>query len=81
MVVISTLKSGAVTGTVFENDLELVNAEAPTEKVENPTVEVEVSKVEMPKVEAPVVEPVESKTSFIEFLRELLETILKMFQK
>jgi len=83
-VVISTLKSGAVTGTVYEKDLEFADGRVPEAK-EEPKVEtpkVEVPRVEIPKVEVPVTEPKnESKMSFIEFLRELLSTILKIFQK
>ena len=89
-VVISTQKTGAVTGTVFEKDLILVSGATPEVK-EEPKVEepkVETPKVEVkeePKVEIPVIkeEPKnnESKMGIIEFLRKLLSIILKMFQK
>ena len=111
-VVISTQKTGAVTGTVFEKDLILVSGATPEVKeepvVKNPTVKVEIPKgktpkveitrVEIPKSEIPKTEvkeeakveasvikkepkKEETKTSFIDFLRELLDTILETLQK
>ena len=86
-VIISTQQSGAVTGTVYEKDLELVKS-AETEVKEEPKIE-ETSKVEEkpvvetpPVVEVPTVDETPKSSGGIgALLRELLELLLKLLKK